>query len=207
MKLKDIAQFQIGDTVSNIEKLGTVSSTGNCRLYEKNMFTYELGKFTNNAKSRYVTFNIPSGNIKFVQPDDGIISIMTNEMVVSSGKDENNYPLVLTANFAKVTILDSTIVDMNYLAYWFNYDDEALRQLAIASEVSSTIIKRLNINQLKNLEITLPPLEIQKNIGLIYINQLTYNRVMEEEIFLKNAVALEKIKKINTISKRKITNE
>lgn len=203
MRLEDLVDFQTGEIVTRLEKRGRVGPTGDIRLYERAVFSREFGIYEQHSKARYLTMESKNDNLKILHPGDGVVSIMTGEMVVSSGQDENNYPLTLTANFAAAHNRNPDQLDMNYLAYWFNHDDDALRQLVLVDEVSSTTIKRLNMRRLKDLQIKLPKLELQQRIGKMYQASLQRNLNEQEKTVIEQQIELAKIREIAELAKVK----
>lgn len=203
MRLEDLVDFQTGEIVTRLEKRGRVGPTGDIRLYERAVFSREFGLYEQHSKARYLTMEDGNDNLKLLHAGDGVVSIMTGEMVVSSGLDEDNYPLTLTANFAAVHNRNPDQLDMNYLAYWFNQDDDALRQLALVDEVSSTTIKRLNMRRLKDLQIKLPKLELQQRIGKMYQASLQRNLNSQEKTVIEQQIELAQIHEIAELAKVK----
>ncbi|MBJ7648364.1 restriction endonuclease subunit S [Weissella confusa] len=201
MKLKDLVDIQTGEIVTRIEKRGTVGEIGDYRLYERASFSKDFGMATETTKVRYLVPDSENKNLRIVHPGSGIISIMTGEMAVTSGFDEAGKEMILTSNYAEVTNLQSDLVDMNYLSYWFNYDDEALRQIQLANEVSTTAIKRLNVSQLKELEITLPKFELQKEIGAMYKASRERNLAAQKRLDIQQQIELGEIQKLNVLAK------
>ena len=197
MQLQDLIELQAGEVVSRLAKHGEIGETGDYRIYDKQVFTFEAGSFDESDKARFISFNDGSQESRIVKAGDGIISILSSEMSVSMGHDEAGAPLMLTSNFMIVRPKMENVLDMYYLAFWFNNDDEALRQLQLAGEVSSTLIKRLNVKQIKGLEITLPDIETQRAIGAMYAAELTRNRAAEERTKVSHLVAMEEIRQIN----------
>ena len=108
--------------------------------------------------------------------------------------DENYIGRVIPSYFAIVD-LDKEKVDPYYFTWYFNEEESVKKQLTIAKQGSS--IKSLSVQMLRELEIVIPPIEIQKKIGKIYyLRKLKEKKLYEKEILERTL--------INSLLKRKV---
>ena len=108
--------------------------------------------------------------------------------------DENYIGRVIPSYFAIVD-LDKEKVDPYYFTWYFNEEESVKKQLTIAKQGSS--IKSLSVQMLRELEVVIPPIEIQRKIGKIYyLRKLKEKKLYEKGILERNL--------INSLLKRKV---
>ena len=97
---------------------------------------------------------------KMVHTGDIVINMMTSECVIVS---QQHHESILPYNYTHIEI-DTAHIDANYFVYWMNASSQAKSQLNQFKQGGS-LVKKLTLNQLKQLKMTLPPLEQQQRIG------------------------------------------
>ena len=104
--------------------------------------------------------------------NDLIISMIRQKATVVT----TNTNKILSSNFVKA-VYDSSILDAWFLCYWFNESDEAKKQ----KHTSNKLFAYYTSSTMSDLEITLPCIEKQREIGKSYqaINRMQY--LMEQQ--------------------------
>ena len=97
---------------------------------------------------------------KMIHAGDIVINMMTSECVIVS---QQHHESILPYNYTHIEI-DTAHIDANYFVYWMNASSQAKSQLNQFKQGGS-LVKKLTLNQLKQLKMTLPPLEQQQRIG------------------------------------------
>ena len=104
--------------------------------------------------------------------------IMRMQAVVISDKNKDK---ILNQSYG-VLIADTTKIDSKYLCFVLNESQSIKRQ--ISKFTQGSIAKRLAPNLLKDLKLTLPPLEKQRKIGQAYAAAI-YNDFLQREKSIK----------------------
>lgn len=97
---------------------------------------------------------------------------------------------IIPSNFAYM-YLDESKIDSNYFTWYFNEHPNIKRQLQIAMQ-GAMGIKALSVQMLRELEIELPSIEIQRKLGKIY----ELRRRKEKALYEKNALEKDLYKQI-----------
>ena len=97
---------------------------------------------------------------------------------------------IIPSNFAYVC-LDESKIDLNYFTWYFNEHPNIKRQLQIAIQGSMGIMA-LSVQMLRELEIDLPSMEIQRKLGKIY----ELRRRKEKALYEKNMLEKDLYKQI-----------
>lgn len=97
--------------------------------------------------------------------------------------NENHNNKLITSNFAMIEF-DESKIDPFYFTWYFNEHPEIQKQLTIAMQ--GTIIRALSIQMLRELDIPLPPLDIQRKIGSMYKLKKRKEKLLFERSILEN---------------------
>lgn len=102
----------------------------------------------------------------------------------------------INQNFAKV-ILDEEKIDPKFLCYLLNESSEIEKQKFMSFQ--GTILKKLSPSMIREFDVTLPPLEVQKTIGQLYYDWLRKQALEKREQELESLVikdVLDKMMKV-----------
>ncbi|OFS62288.1 restriction endonuclease subunit S [Nosocomiicoccus sp. HMSC09A07] len=161
MKLSDVANIVSGMSLGRIksdEQNGSAFS-----VYNQHMFDHDLVREPHNEDndSKVIYLSAPE-KIVIVEEDDIVIS-MGSYQCTKVGRDSHSS--ILPYNFTYIDEVHETL-DKLYLEYWFNHSKEAYDQFP--KNDGRRIRKRLTLNDVRELEITLPDIETQRKIGEVY---------------------------------------
>ncbi|MBP2032734.1 restriction endonuclease S subunit [Clostridium algifaecis] len=98
---------------------------------------------------------------------------------------ENHKGKLITSNFAIIEFNQNEI-DSFYFTWYFNEHPKVERQLRVAMQGS--IIRALSIQMLRELEIAVPPLDIQKKIGRVYHLKKRKEKLLFERNILEDTL-------------------
>lgn len=90
---------------------------------------------------------------------------------------------IIPSNFAYI-YLDESKIDPNYFTWYFNEHPNIKRQLQIAMQGSMGIMA-LSVQMLRELEIDLPSIEIQRKLGKIYALRRRKEKALYEKYILE----------------------
>lgn len=90
---------------------------------------------------------------------------------------------IIPSNFAYI-YLDELKIDPNYFTWYFNEHPNIKRQLQIAMQGSMGIMA-LSVQMLRELEIDLPSIEIQRKLGKIYVLRRRKEKALYEKYILE----------------------
>lgn len=177
MILGDLCNFESGIIISRISEEPSDFN----QMYH----LYENDQFDNNP---LLMDNEPSSNRIFTEKD--VPTLRENDVVINlyrakAMKVHNFYSnYIINANFVKIDI-NTTLLDKAYFLYWFNESLESKKQLI--QDVQGTFMRKTTISQLKEMQIILPDLDVQRLIGGIYEQQIEINNLYEKKMKLNNA--------------------
>lgn len=97
--------------------------------------------------------------------------------------NKNHVGKIIPSNFAYV-YLDESKIDLNYFTWYFNEHPNIKKQLQIASQGSMGIMA-ISIQMLRELEIELPDIKVQKQIGKVYELRLRKEKILYERNILE----------------------
>lgn len=97
--------------------------------------------------------------------------------------DETHKKKLITSNFAIVEF-DESKIDPFYFTWYFNEHPEIQKQLTIAMQ--GTIIRALSVQMLRELELPLPKLDVQRKIGKMYKLKKRKEKLLFERNILEN---------------------
>lgn len=161
-KVSQISQLFTFHNGSLINRLETVEASQGITLpiYDQRMMEFDDGVFQPTThQPKQVTLST-THQAKMVHTGDIVINMMTSECVIVSQQHNES---ILPYNYTHIEI-DTAHIDANYFVYWMNASSQAKSQLNQFKQGGS-LVKKLTLNQLKQLKMTLPPLEQQQRIG------------------------------------------
>ena len=160
--MSQISQLFTFHNGSLINRLETVEASQGITLpiYDQRMMEFDDGVFQPTThQPKKVTLST-THQAKMVHTGDIVINMMTSECVIVS---QQHHDSILPYNYTHIEI-DTAHIDTNYFVYWMNASSQAKSQLNQFKQGGS-LVKKLTLNQLKQLKMTLPPLEQQQRIG------------------------------------------
>ena len=160
--MSQISQLFTFHNGSLINRLETVEASQGITLpiYDQRMMEFDDGVFQPTThQPKKVTLST-THQAKMVHTGDIVINMMTSECVIVS---QQHHESILPYNYTHIEI-DTAHIDVNYFVYWMNASSQAKSQLNQFKQGGS-LVKKLTLNQLKQLKMTLPPLEQQQRIG------------------------------------------
>ena len=160
--MSQISQLFTFHNGSLINRLETVEASQGITLpiYDQRMMEFDGGVFQPTThQPKHVTLST-THQAKIVHTGDIVINMMTSECVIVS---QQHHDSILPYNYTHIEI-DTAHIDANYFVYWMNASSQAKSQLNQFKQGGS-LVKKLTLNQLKQLKMTLPPLEQQQRIG------------------------------------------
>lgn len=161
-KVSQISQLFTFHNGSLINRLETIEASQGITLpiYDQRMMEFDSGEFQPTIyQPKQVTLST-THQAKMVHTGDIVINMMTSECVIVS---QQHHESILPYNYTHIEI-DTAHIDANYFVYWMNASSQAKSQLNQFKQGGS-LVKKLTLNQLKQLKMTLPPLEQQQRIG------------------------------------------
>ncbi|UOB20897.1 hypothetical protein [Macrococcus armenti] len=164
MRIEEIAQVSAGTLVSRLKE----DPQGKTYyLYDQYAHAKDQIKYLDyNHEYKPVTLS-DTKNLVFVERDDLIVNLSSCEVAYP---DDEHVGFILPYNYCKIVIKEDAEVAQNYIRSWFNESPEAKKQLHLITQGAS-LVKKLSIQQIKQLNITLPDIEKQRLIGKIYYSR------------------------------------
>ncbi|MGG1218223.1 restriction endonuclease subunit S [Priestia endophytica] len=104
--------------------------------------------------------------------------------------------LLLTNNFIKIEFTKQ--VDLNFMEWYLNEHPAIQRQIAFFSEGS--VISSLKLSHIKDIKLSLPPYEQQKQMGKIKILQKKKEKLLKEKVYLEQQMVHQKLVNITSQS-------
>lgn len=172
MKLKQIAQFSSG-----LNSLELKKSPHHAVTYTNDDMEIDLYQ-------GYWSEELPIIQKAVANAGNLIINMMTNRAAVVSPLSVGK---LLPQHIMQLS-LDNQQVDAWYLCYVFNESHSVKRQLY--STMEGTVLRRVTATSIKNLNIKLPPLEEQRQIGKFYRTILIQERLQREYLQKLNQLYL-----------------
>lgn len=195
MKISDIGNVIHGVTLSRIEPK-TLEESETYKLFTIQELNEEISMFPSKTEDKEIEVSKERFDSLYLAKNNMVIIGLTSfKSIVVTQKQIGK---VIPSNFAFIE-LDKNKVDPAYFSWYFNEHSNIEKQLQIAMQ--GTIIRALSVQMLRELEIILPPLDVQKAIGKVYVlkkrkEKLIYEKnILEEQ--LNNAIILKKLKEEN----------
>lgn len=105
---------------------------------------------------------------------------------------EKDIGLVVVSNF--VVIRPNHNIDAAFFSWYFNHHNSMLKQHSLAQQgVGMTV---LSVQAIREMEIDMPDMSIQKNIGKIYVLLEEKRELVQLQLELEEQVAMEHLKNV-----------
>lgn len=161
MRIKEIANVSAGTLVSRLKE----DPQGKTYyLYDQYAHAKDQIKYLDYEHEYKPVSVSDTKNLIFVEQEDLIVNLSSCEVAYP---DDEHVGFILPYNYCKIVIKEDAEVAPNYIRSWFNESPEAKKQLHLLTQGAS-LVKKLSIQQIKQLNITLPDVERQHLIGKIY---------------------------------------
>lgn len=180
MKIDNIGSVTHGVTLSRIQAK-SYDDFDTYKVFTMQELSHETGQYS-------IKYEIQEANICKNKFDSSYLS-KKNMVVIglTSYKamviDETHKEKLITSNFAIVEF-DESKIDPFYFTWYFNEHPEIQKQLTIAMQ--GTIIRALSVQMLRELEVPMPPLDVQSKIGRMYKLRKRKEKLLFERNILEN---------------------
>lgn len=197
MKIADIGNVVHGVTLSRIEPK-TLEESETYKLFTIQELNEEISMFSNRTDDKEIEVSKERFDSLYLAKDNMVIIGLTSFKAIAV--TDKQIGKVIPSNFAFIE-LDENKVNSAYFSWYFNEHSNVEKQLQIAMQ--GTIIRALSVQMLRELEIILPPLGVQRAVGKVYTlkkkkEKLLYEKnILEEQLY--NAIILKKLKEENKI--------
>ncbi|MBA1433865.1 hypothetical protein [Bombilactobacillus bombi] len=181
MKLKQIAHITSG--LNSIE-LKNKKEFNNLTTYTNDDIEFDLYQGYQGPQK-------PASNKAITSAGSLIINTMTNQATIISPQSDGK---IMPQHIMRLG-LDPQEVDPWYLCYVLNESESVKRQLY--STMEGTVLRRVTASSIKNLDLDLPAINVQKKIGNLYRILLVQNRLQREYNQKYNQAILTLLKQSN----------
>lgn len=164
VSLQNYIELTTGVHPSRIENTSSLSVSTQYSLYTQHDFMwddYQLDD-VNDEKTKIINSNVTP---TLTKKDDLLISLLSCRITKVRSKSINK---VITANYLSVKIKNN-VLDLYYLFWLFNSSMSIKKQLHSLFQ-SSLTFNRLTIRDIYSLNVILPPIKQQQNIGMLWQN-------------------------------------
>ncbi|WP_422404753.1 restriction endonuclease subunit S [Mammaliicoccus sp. JADD-157] len=176
--MSDIITFLNGTLINRLEEDDSHNSKV-FTIYDQYMLAYDSGEFQKTFhEAKKIQLPIPH-NGRIVKTGDIIINMMTGDCVRVSPENAGS---ILPYNYTLIKI-NQDRVDADYLVYWMNHSPHAKSQFNQFMQGGS-LVKKLTLNQLKQLEINLPSIERQQLIGKLAVKRQKIKYLHDKKTYL-----------------------
>lgn len=162
MKLDNVADISLGMVLSRIQANPNIGGVA-YPLFTIQELAYELGQYNIVIEKQQIEVDEKKIDKKLIAKEGGVIIGLTSSnkaiVVDISHQDE-----IIPSNFAYIEVHKN--LDPYYFTWFFNEHPSVRKQLTIAMQGSS--VRALSVQMLRELEIILPPMDMQYKIGRIY---------------------------------------
>ena len=195
MKIADIGNVIHGVTISRIEPKALEESE-TYKLFTIQELNEEMSMHPNKIEDKEIEVSKERFDSLYLAKDNMVIIGLTSFKAIAV--THKQVGKVISSNFAFID-LDVSKVEPAYFSWYFNEHSNVEKQLQIAMQ--GTIIRALSVQMLRELEIILPPLEVQRAIGKVYVlkrrkEKLLYKKnILEEQLY--KGIILGKLKEEN----------
>lgn len=185
--ISQFISFSNGTLINRLE-VDNGPNSSSFSIYDQRMLEHDKGVFQliNHEAKKIRLSN--QHNAHIVKTGDIIINMMTGECVRVSQKHENS---ILPYNYTSIHI-NQDYVDADYLVYWMNHSPSAHNQFKQFMQGGS-LVKKLTLNQLKQLQVNLPPLERQQLIGRIAVRRIKLKYLNAKKSYLMDKFLAESL--------------
>ena len=152
-KLEDIMQFAMGKNITQLKNAENI--------------VYTPDDFENDLHSRNQSRTASECIISMIKLKAAPISIETEKMYI-------------TSNFLKCSF-DRNVLDPWYFCYQFNQSKEIEEQIARCQQGTTLSVKKLTIQSVGKLDMSIPDIDQQHIIGAIYRNAIIQRDLMIQQ--------------------------
>lgn len=192
MKIDTIGNVIHGATLSRIEAKAD-EEFNICTVLTMQDLSRETGQYSLKEEIKKANICKNKFDFNYISKINMVVIGLTSYKAIVIGKTYKNK--LITSNFAIIEF-DEERIDPFYFTWYFNEHPEVQKQLTIAMQGS--IIRALSIQMLRELEVPIPHLDIQRKLGKIY----KLRKRKEKLLFQKNILE-DKLYKHLMISKLK----
>ncbi|UTH00528.1 restriction endonuclease subunit S [Macrococcoides canis] len=180
-KLEQLVQVIQGSPISRLSQAKEQNKTYN--IYNQSAFLYDLNGIENHHEVFKEVTTSERSEDELTQVGDIVMSMSTSEVVSIS---ERYAGFILPFNYSKLKVNDFNIIDPSYLEFWINESSSFLNQSGGTPEKRG----RMTISKLKECQITLPSIDIQKNAGDLYkANQRILIKQLQKVLLVNKLLA------------------
>lgn len=197
MKIADIGNVIHGVTLSRIEPKALEESKA-YKLFTIQELNEEVSMFPSKTEDKVIEVSKERFASLYLAKDNMVIIGLTSFKAIPV--THKQIGKVIPSNFAFIE-LDVNKAEPAYFSWYFNEHSNIEKQLQIAMQ--GTIIRALSVQMLRELEIILPPLDVQKAVGKVYTlkkkkEKLIYEKnILEEQLYRE--IIMKKLKEENKI--------
>lgn len=163
MKLENVANISLGMVLSRIQANPNIGGV-TYPLFTIQELAYELGQYNTVIEKQQIEVDEKKLDKRLIAKEGGVIIGLTSSnkaiVVDISHQDE-----IIPSNFAYIEV-NKNKLDPYYFTWYFNEHPSVRKQLTIVMQGS--IIRALSVQMLRELEVILPPMDMQYKIGRIY---------------------------------------
>lgn len=175
MKLEKLGKVNHGLTISRI-----TAKPDECQeeipLFTMQDLNIEMGNYDLKSEGKTVSVSKDFDKNLLSKENVIVIGLTVHKAYVIQ---KHHTGKIIPSNFAYLH-LDESKIDLNYFTWYFNEHPNIKKQLQTATQ--GTIIMALSVQMLRELEIKLPSMQIQKKLGKIY----ELRRRKEKMLYEKN---------------------
>ena len=191
MKLEKLGKVNHGLTISRITAKPDEEQE-EIPLFTMQDLNIEIGGYDLKSENKTVSVNKNFDKNLLSKENTVVIGLTANKAYIIQ---KHHTGKIIPSNFAYLN-LDETKIDLNYFTWYFNEHPNIKKQLQIATQ--GTIIMALSVQMLRELEIELPSMEIQKKLGQIYSLRNKKEKLLHEKNILErnfyNQLMINKLK-------------
>lgn len=180
MKLEKLGKVNHGLTISRITAKPDEQQE-EIPLFTMQDLNIEMGNYDLKSEGKTVSVSQEAFDKSLLSKENVVVIGLT---VHRAYVIENHHVgKIIPSNFAYI-YLDELKIDPNYFTWYFNEHPNIKRQLQIAMQGSMGIMA-LSVQMLRELEIDLPSIEIQRKLGKIYALRRRKEKALYEKYILE----------------------
>lgn len=191
----NINQSSRGDKVKFAEVIDTKPGLNSRDLKKQQESTYSVADFNYDLNQTYSVSTLePDHDLNRVtlRQGDLIINLQDLKMAIVSKKNDGK---IFSQRFLRVLPKVNANIDIYYLLFLFNESTTIQKQ--IHSMLEGTIWKLLKVNNVLNIDVQLPKMEMQKKIGSYFRLINEYENLTQKKLNDLNKIGMELLNKLN----------
>lgn len=191
----NINQSSRGDKVKFAEVIDTKPGLNSRDLKKQQESTYSVADFNYDLNQTYSVSTLePDYDLNRVtlRQGDLIINLQDLKMAIVSKKNDGK---IFSQRFLRVLPKVNANIDIYYLLFLFNESTTIQKQ--IHSMLEGTIWKLLKVNNVLNIDVQLPKMEMQKKIGSYFRLINEYENLTQKKLNDLNKIGMELLNKLN----------